>query len=76
MCIMGGKTDLIVENAAKVIAIRKNVRLTRKIRAARIYEVDTRKVVLLRNLLGTQVLLDRDGVVGTAFHRLCCVVLC
>ena len=57
---------LIVEDAPEVIAIGKDVGLQRQERAARIDQVDARKMVLLRDLLRAQMLLDRHRVVRAA----------
>ena len=55
---------LVVENAAKMVAVRKHLILVWQIGTARVHQVDTRQVVLLRNFLRTQMLFDRHGVVG------------
>jgi len=52
---------LVVENAAEVIAIRKNFVLARQMRAARIDEVNARQAVGLRDFLRTQMLLTVSG---------------
>ena len=52
-----------------MVAVGKDVRLQRQERAARVHQVDARQPVLERDLLGPQVLLDGDGVVGAALDR-------
>ena len=59
---------LVVEDAAEVLAIRKDLGLHRQERAARVHQVDAGQAVLHRDLLGAQVLLHRDRVVGAALH--------
>ena len=41
----------------------------RQVRAAAVDQIDARQAVLLRDLLGAQVLLDRHREVGAALHR-------
>src|SRR4029077_9717128 len=41
----------------------------RQERPAAFHEVDARQTVVARDLLGAQVLLHRDGVIGAALHR-------
>jgi len=43
---------LVVEEAAEVVAVWEDVCLVRKVGSARVYKVDTRKAVLLGDLLG------------------------
>ena len=62
----GRHPGLVVEDAAEVIAIGEDLGLERQERAAGIDEVEARKLVLERDLLGSQVLLDRHRVVGAA----------
>ena len=52
-----------------MFAVRKDVRLQRQERSARIHEVDTGQAVLLRDLLSAQMLLDGHRVVGAALDR-------
>ena len=52
-----------------MIAIRENLILVGQIRAAGIDQVDAGQTVLLGDLLSSQVFLDRDRKIGTAFHR-------
>ena len=63
---------LVVEDPAKVIAVRENLVLTRQECTTGVDQIDTGQPVLCRDLLGAQVLLDRNRVVGTTFDR--CVV--
>src|SRR5437762_13032466 len=52
-----------------MLPVGKDVRLQRKKGAAGIDEVDARQAILEGDLLRPHVLLDRDRVVGAAFHR-------
>ncbi len=58
---------LIVEDAAEVIAIRENVGLQRKKRAARIDQIDARQMILLGDLLRAQMFLHGHRIVRAAF---------
>ena len=60
---------LVVEDAAEVLAVGEDLVLQRQERAARVDQVDARQAVLERDLLGPQVLLHRERVVGAALHR-------
>ncbi len=51
-----------------MVAVREDLRLEREERAARVDEVDAREVVLLRHLLGAQVLLHGQREVGASLH--------
>ena len=57
---------LVVEDAAEVLAVGEDLVLLGQERAAGVDEVDARQVVVQRDLLGAQVLLDGDRVVGAA----------
>ena len=57
---------LVVEDAAEVLAVREHLVLHRQERAPGVDEVDARQPVRTGDLLRTQVLLDRHGVVGAA----------
>ncbi len=59
---------LVEEDAPEVLAVGKHVGLERQERAAGVDEVDAGQAVLERDLLGAEVLLDGDRVVGTALH--------
>lgn len=59
-------SGLVEEDPAKVLLIREDVRLVRQVRAAGVHQVYTRELVLLRDCLGAEVFLHRDGVVGSA----------
>ena len=52
-----------------MLAIGKHLGLEREERAARVHEVDARQTVVEGDLLRAHVLLDRDRIVGAAFHR-------
>ena len=52
-----GHARLIVKNAAEVVAVRENVGLVGQIGSAGVHQIDTGQVVVLRDFLGTQVLL-------------------
>ena len=64
----GAHVGLVEEDAAEVVAVGENLVLVGQVGAARVHQVDTGQVVLLRHLLGTQVLLDGERVVGAALH--------
>jgi hypothetical protein len=57
---------LVVEDPAEVLAVGEDLVLLGQERAAGVDEVDARQVVVEGDLLGPQVLLDRDRVVGAA----------
>ena len=57
---------LVEEDAPEVIAVGEDVGLVGKVRPARVDQVDARQVVLARDVLRAQVLLDRHRVVGAA----------
>ncbi len=65
----GAHVGLVVEDAAEVVAVGKNLVLGRQVGAAGIDQVDAGQAVLCRDLLRAQVLLDRDREVGAALHR-------
>ena len=58
--------DLIVENAAKVLAIWENIGLAGEIGSARIDQINAWKVVLLGDFLSAQVFLHSHWVVGAS----------
>ena len=60
---------LVEEDAAEMVAIGKDLRLMGKVGAARIDQVEAGQPVVGRDLLGTQVLLDRHRIVGAALDR-------
>ena len=60
---------LVIENPAEMLAIRKNLVLVGQVGAAGIDQVDAGQTVLPGDLLGAQVLLDRDRIVGAALDR-------
>ena len=59
---------LVVEDAAEVVAVGKDLGLKREECAARVHEVDRGQVVLEGDFLRPQVLLHGDRVVGAALH--------
>ncbi|MBA7652319.1 hypothetical protein ES703_60149 [subsurface metagenome] len=61
-----GHIRLIVEDAAKVPLVRKDLVLHRQEGAAGIHHVDARQIVLPRDVLGAQMLLHRHRIVGAA----------
>ena len=60
---------LVVEDPPEVVAVGEDLVLQRQERAARVDEIDARKVVLQRDLLCPQVLLHRHRVVRAALDR-------
>ncbi len=60
---------LVVEDPAEVVAIGEHVGLERQVGAAAVDQVDAGQPVLEGDLLGAQVLLDGDRVVGPALDR-------
>ena len=60
---------LVVEDAPEVLAVGKDLVLERQERAAGIHQVEAGQPVLEGDLLGAQVLLDRDRVVRPTLHR-------
>ena len=63
---LGRHASLVEEDAAEVVAVGEDLVLEREKGAARIDEVDAGQAVLFRDLLGTQVLLDGERVIGSA----------
>ncbi len=64
----GRHLRLVVEDPPEVVAVGEDLGLQRQEGAARVDQVDARQVVLLGDLLGAQVLLDRHREVGAALH--------
>ena len=60
---------LVEEDAAEVLAVGEDLGLQRQEGAARVDEIDARQPVLERDLLGPQVLLHRQRIVGAALDR-------
>ena len=60
---------LVVEDAAEVLAVWKDLGLQRQKCPTRIDEVDAGQVVLQGDLLRAKVLLHRDGEIRSALHR-------
>lgn len=54
---------LVVEYPTEVLLIREDIRLVRQVGSARVDEVDARELVLLRDRLRAEMLLDGDRVV-------------
>ncbi|MPM74215.1 hypothetical protein SDC9_121200 [bioreactor metagenome] len=52
-----------------MLAVGEHVVLIGQVGAARVHQIDTRQIVLLRHFLRAQVLLHRHRVVGAALHR-------
>ena len=65
----GGKLRLVVEDASKVVAIGEDVSLHREEGTTAINQVDAGEPILLGDLLGTEMLLHREWVVGAALDR-------
>ena len=63
------QVGLVEEDPAEVLLVREHLVLHRQERAAGVDEVEARQPVRARDLLGAQVLLDGDRVVGAALHR-------
>ena len=51
-----------------MFTVGEDLVLVRQVGAARIDEINARQPVLGRDLLGSEVLLDRDGEIGSALH--------
>ena len=65
----GRHRRLIVEDAAKMLAVGKHLGLMRQVGAAGIDEIDARQPVLARDFLRAQVLLHRHRIIGAALDR-------
>ena len=65
-------SGLVVEASPEVITVWKHFVLQGQVGTAGIHEVNARQRILGGDVLGAQVLLDRNGVVRSAFHR--CIV--
>ncbi len=59
---------LIVKDASEMIPIRKDLVLPGQVRSAGIDKIDAGQAVLPGNLLGAQMLLHRERIVGAALH--------
>ncbi len=59
---------LVVEDPAEVVAVGEDLRLEGQEGPARVHQVEAGQAVLEGDLLGPQVLLDRDREVGAALH--------
>src|SRR5215207_5455959 len=62
----GAHAGLVVEDASEVVPVREDLVLKRQESPAGVHQVDAREVVLLGDLLGAEMLLDRNRVVGSA----------
>ena len=62
----GRHGGLVVEDAAEMVLVREDAGPVGQVGPARIDEVDAGQVVLARHVLGAQVLLDRERIVGAA----------
>ncbi|GBF25296.1 hypothetical protein MnTg02_00326 [bacterium MnTg02] len=60
---------LIVKDASEMVAVGKHFVLVGQICAAGIHQINARKFILFGNLLGAQMLFDRDRIIGAAFDR-------
>jgi len=60
---------LVVEDAAEMVAVGKDLVLGRQVAAAGIDQIEAGQTVLDRDFLGPDVLLDRDRVIAAALHR-------
>ena len=67
--VLRGEARLVVEDASEVLTIGEDVGLQREKGPARVDEVEARQVVLLRDLLGAQVLLHGEREVRAALDR-------
>ena len=67
--IARGECRLVVEDAAEIIAVGKHLILRRQERTAAFHEVNARQLIVAGDLLGTQVFLNGDRIVGAALHR-------
>ena len=59
---------LIVEDAAEMVAVGEDLVLVGQIGAARFHQIDARQVVFPGDLLGAQMLLDRQRVIAATLH--------
>ena len=60
---------LVIENTAKVIAIREHIILVWQVRTATVNQVNTRQVILLGDFLRAQMLFHCHRIIGAALHR-------
>lgn len=60
---------LIVKDTAEMIAVGKNLVLIGKVRTAGIHQINAGQVVFGSDLLRAQMFLDRQRIIGAAFHR-------
>src|SRR5580658_1606637 len=64
-----GEGRLVVEDAAEVVPVGEHLILGRQERPAALHQVDARQAVVARAFLRAQVLLNGQGIVGTALDR-------
>ena len=70
---LGAKIRLIVKNSAEVITVRKCSRLFRQKNSAGIHKINARQMILHRDFLRAQMLLDRHREIRSAFDgRIVC----
>ena len=65
---MGTHVGLIEETATEVVSVWEDLILMRKIGPTGIDKVDAGQVILLRDLLGAQMLFDSQGKVGPPLY--------
>ena len=59
---------LVVEDASEMIAVGKDLVLARQVGAPRVDQIDAGQVVLARDVLRAEVLLDGEREIGAALH--------
>jgi hypothetical protein len=67
--IPGAHVGLVEEDPAEMIPVGKHLVLVGQVGAARIHQIDAGQIVLERDLLGAEMLLHRQRVIGPALHR-------
>src|SRR3546814_11572282 len=60
---------LIVEDAAEMLAVRKNLCLIRQVRPTRINQINAWQPIFRRDFLRAPALFYRQRIIGAAFHR-------
>ena len=66
---LGRHGGLVVEDAAEIVPVGKDLVLVRQVGAAGIDQIDAGQPVDPRHVLRTQMLLHRQRIVGAALHR-------
>ena len=61
---------LVIEDAAKMVAIREDLILAREIRSSGVHKLDAGKMIFHCNFLGPNVLLDCDWIVCSTLDSL------